>query len=421
MLSSMHYLLKPRREGFSGSPNFFYSGLSVALATGTKASNIPLGLPWLIAVFVLRAQVLKLRPIVLVGALLLAGSVSAVPTVLLNIYYTGTYSGDRYHETDLELYNPMGGLVGNGVLLAIYNLRPPVWPTQVPLSDILPKTVGDYLAHAYPRISYVPYAIDEIQMEESGGVGVGIMACVFLMIGLRWWAGTARPGLVTRLDRKFLPVLIGTWVAVFVLMAKLGNEGFARMLTPYYPLLIAGVLVLVSLDGAVIRLFICRIFAGFAIGLALILIIISPARPLFPVNWAVYAMGKTFPSRVERVQRVYGVYGSRYDAMKEVRVLLPDSEKTVGFLQTGDVMEATLWRPYGVRRILDVAPELTLDQLRSSGIHLVVVGEYALNNKYKMTIEALTKQWSAQIIARRKPILRATADTGVWYILELPR
>jgi hypothetical protein len=74
-----------------------------------------------------------------------------------------------------------------------------------------------------------------------------------------------------------------------------------------------------------------------------------------------------------------------------------------------------------MRRILDVSPDLTVDQLKSEGIHLVVVGEYALNYKYKMTIEALKEKWSAQIIAQRKPVLRASADTGVWYILELPR
>jgi len=419
-LSAFHFILKTNKQEASSSTNFLYSCLSIALATGSKASNIPLALPWLIAVFIQRSSVMKIKPIVLAGILLVSGGVSALPTLLLNISYTGAYSGDPNHETQLELSDPIGGLVGNSILLAIDNLRPPIWPAQVPLNVVLPQSVIDYLMHAYPRISYKKFAVDEIQMEESGGIGVGIMACFFLMMGLRWWAGVGHTNLVVKPKTKFLPILIGAWIAVLVLMAKLGNEGMARMLTPYYPLLIAGVLIGASLDGTVIRFLICRLFAGFAIFIALLLVIISPARPLYPTAWAAYVLEKISPSRVARFERVYDVYHSRYDAMKDLRILLPDTEKSVGYIQTGDNPEASLWRPYGSRQIIDVLPSQSLDQLKANHIHLVVAGQYALDYTYKVPLDELLKKWSATVVAERGLDVRASTGPETWYIIALP-
>jgi len=238
--------------------------------------------------------------------------------------------------------------------------------------------------------------------------------------GLRCWAGRFRTDLMTRLKWKALPIIIGAWVAVLVLVGKLASESMARLFTPYYPILIAGVLILIALDGRIIRFFIVRLFAGIAMGISLLLIVISPARPLFPTDWAVSAAARLAPSFSGRVERVYSVYGSRYDAMKELRILLPANEKFVGCIQTGDNMEAQLWRPYGSRQIIDVFPDQTLDQLKSEHIHLIVANDYAIKYKYRTTIDELTKKWSATVVATRELTLRATAGPGTWYIIALP-
>lgn len=419
LLASFFYLLRLNEENSAPARNFFFSCLAMALATGAKASNLPLMLPWVIALAFQGNQVLKIRPVILAGTFFLAALISFLTTALWNIHYTGTYTGDPHDESMMQQPDPIGGLVGNSFFIGLQNLKPPLWPSEVPLTDLIPGSFFDYLTRTYPRLHYAT-GLDQIQLEESAGVGLGISACVFLMVALRLWAGLAKPHLVHRPKWKSFPIFLGTGIALLVLVIKLCNEGMPRLITPYYPFLILGILVLIALDGRVIRFRICHFFAAVAAIMAIVLIVISPARPLFPVQWAVKVIARISPSRVERVERVYGVYGSRYDAMKEVRLLLPDSEKSVGFIQTGDVMEATLWRPYGSRRIVDVTPDETLDQLKNDHIHLVIVGDYALVYKYKMSIEELTKKWSATITAKRKPILRASADTGSWYIFELP-
>jgi len=417
VLSSFRSILKINEKPPAPSRHFFYSTLSLALATGSKISNLPLVLPWLIAVFLRRTSLFQVRPVVLIGTLLLASCVSYLPTALLNTHFTGGYTGDPHNINKMQLDNPVAGVVGNMILLAVDNFRPPVWPTQVPLNDAVPGPLKRYLAQAYPRFDI---AIDQIQLEESGGLGVGIMTCLLGMIALRGWASVTRPDLVLRPHTHHLLIFIGVWVGLLVLIGKLGNEGAARLLTPYYALLVAGVLLLVALDGTIIRYLSCRIFAGIAVAIALFLVIISPARPLFPTEWAAYMLARISPSRVERVERVYTVYGSRYDAMKDLRLLLPDQEKTVGLIQTEDTLEAPLWRPFGSRQIIPVLPGQTPEQLKAAQIHLIVVSDEAVNSKFNLTIDELLKKWSARLVAKKELMLRATRGPEAWYIIALP-
>jgi len=416
-LASFLFILKVGEPGAAPARYFFYSCLGLALATGCKASNMPLALPWLMAALLQWHYLVKIRPILLTGILFLVATVSFLPMALLNIHYTGRYTGDPQNEAHLELDSPLAGIVGNSIILAVDNLRPPVWPAQISLNDSVPAPLKGYLAHGYPRFEI---AIDQVQMEESGGLGIGLMACLFAMIGLGIWARRIRPELVLSTKKMALPIFLGAWAALFVLMAKLGNEGVARMLTPYYPLLVASILAYLALDGRIIRFPVCRIFAGFAFSVALLLVIISPARPLFPTSWAIALITKIAPTRVDRMERVYGVYRTRYDAMKDMREIIPANEKIIGYVQSGDGLEATLWRPYGQRQIIDALPWQSLEQLKSEHLHLIIVEEAPLKYKYHTNIADLTKKWSATIFAKHEMTLRATMGAETWYVIALP-
>jgi len=72
--------------------DLWYSLLAVALLTGAKASNLPLLLPWAILVCGLW-PLLTRRPIMSLLVVLVAATVSALPTVLLNVRYCGDWSG----------------------------------------------------------------------------------------------------------------------------------------------------------------------------------------------------------------------------------------------------------------------------------------------------------------------------------------
>jgi hypothetical protein len=417
-LASFLYILKTGEDRSASSRNFFYSCIAIALATDSKASNLPLVLPWLMVVFLQRDFFWRMRPVLIAGIFFLAAGVSFLPLALLNIHFTGVYTGDPHNESHMQLDSPVGGLTGNLIMVGVDNFRPPIWPTEVSLNNELPGPLKDYLKRVFPRFDI---GIDQIQIEESGGVGVGISLCLLLMVGLKlWYWKTHFAGLNGGAKKRYLPALGAVWLGMFALLAKLGNEGAARLLTPYYALLIAGILVVLAVNGAVTRLKICSFFAAGAFAISILLVVISPARPLFPTRLATSILARISPSHAARMERVYGVYGSRYDAMKDIRLLLPDSEKAVGFIQHGDNLEAPLWLPYGSRQIVDVSPEQTPDQLKAEHIHLVVTSDNGLLFKYGMTIDDLTKKWSATVLAKKEMVLRAAQGPENCYIVALP-
>lgn len=417
LLASLLYLLKTGEEPARAGRNFFYSCLALALTTGAKASNLPLLLPWAIAVFLQRKPLLRANPIVLAGALVLASSVSFFTPALLNTYYAGDYTGDPQNRMKMRLDNPVAGVIGNSIQIAVDNLTPTFWPKQVSLDHDLPEPLRAYLARTFPRFGL---SIGEMQMEESAGVGVGIAACVVLMIALRLWAGLARPNLIRQVQLYYLPIALGTVVALLAFMSKLGNEGAARLLTPYYPLFIAGVLILLALDGSLMRLTLCNVVSCGVIALAVLLVILSPARPLFPTEWAAQCLAKVAPAQAQRLQTVYAVYGARYDDLKELRPLIPENETKIGLIQTGDSPESSLWRPFGSRQVVDVSPAQTVEELQAQHLRYIIVCDEAIIYTYHSTIDDLAAKWSAVVVAQKDVTTKAQRGPESWHILELP-
>jgi hypothetical protein len=150
------------------------------------------------------------------------------------------------------------------------------------------------------------------------------------------------------------------------------------------------------------------------------LVIASPERPLFPIDAAVRYVASISPVKAERMQRVYDVYASRYDGMKDLVAAIPETEKTVGLVETGDITESVLWRPYGSRRIVDVGPDKSIDQLKADQIHYVIVYDEALNESYHTTFAQVIKKWNAKVVLEKDLMLRAKKNPEPWYVIELP-
>jgi hypothetical protein len=355
----------------------------------------------------------------LAGAIIVAAMISFFPVAVLNTHFTGDYSGDPHNVSQQKLDSPISGLLGNSIQVVVANVWPPLWPTKTPLNALIPEPLRNYFARTFPRFD--PSAsTGEMQMEESAGLGLGITICLISMIVLRCWAGVARPDLVMSPKRQFLPIFLGTIVALVVFMAKFGNEGVQRYLTPYYPLLIAGVLLLLALDGAVIRFFLCRVIACGVMFMAVPLVILSPQRPLFSTETAAHYLAKISPTGAARMQKVYEVYGARYDSMKELTSALPINATSVGLIQTGDISESVLWRPYGSRRIVDVAPTESIDQLKADHVHYIIVDDEALNETYHTTFDQVTNRWGAIVVMQKDLVLWAKSGPGSWHIIALP-
>jgi hypothetical protein len=252
-LASFHFVLKG--DAKSPSKNFICACLAIALTTGAKMSNVPLALPWLLACFLNRRNWLVLKPVPLAVVIVMGGLASILPVMVLNTYYSGDYSGDPQNLSKMKLNDPVSGIVGNSLMIAVGNLWPPFSPVKMSLNDRIPAPLEKYLMHSFPRFDL---SAGEMQVEESAGVGLGITLSLISMLAVRAWVGIKRPEWVLRPKWGALPIFLGLAVALLAFISKFGNEGAARLLTPYYPLLIAGLLVVLALDGVVIRLALCR-------------------------------------------------------------------------------------------------------------------------------------------------------------------
>ncbi len=413
-LASLHYLFQ------AGKPapmrNLALSCLALALMTSTKASNLPLILPWLMAAWFQRISPLNtIRPGILALIVTVSTVVSFVPTALLNKHYTHDFFGDPANHAQLKAGTPLGGVIGNAIQITDDDLAPPLWPKEIDWQP--PAGLKTMLARDFPRFHAT---IREMQIEESAGVGLGLILCVVLFIGLGVWARVTHQNLIARRKASGLWIASAATVALLVYMAQLASEATSRLIAAYYPLVIALVIAAVSLEGSVVRRRLFSIFALVAMFSAAVLVILSPARPLFPVEFTSGLVHRCAPPWLaQRFDSVYMVYAVRADAFHDFRALLPTGERVIGLLQNGDDPEVSLWRPYGSHAMMEVTPAISRDGLVSRGIRYVAVSEVELKDPYGMTISDLAQKWSARIVGQEKITLKVHNGPETWYVLDL--
>jgi len=416
-LASLHYLFQAKAS--SAVKNLILSCLAIALMTGAKASNLPLILPWLTLLFFQRGCLFeKSRPVMIAVILMVAAAVSFLPMALLNIHFTGDYAGDPTNQGRIKVSNPVAGFLGNSLQMAKDNLAPPILPRPVHWESKLPAQFKAYLLSDFPRLDL---HWGELQIEEEAGVGLGIFLFAGLFIVGGMGARVAEPGLIAARNSQALWIVGAGAVAWSAYMSKMGSEATSRLIAAYYPLLIAGILVMVALDGRIVRRRVFRWGGFLAMLSALPLLILCPARPLFPVEAVSNLMTKSHVpvEIVARYNRVYSVYAARSDALKELIASIPPGERAIGLVRGGDDAEVALWRPFGARKVIEVRPEDSLEEVKARGIHFVVVSQDALTRGYQMPITSLMAKWSASLVAEKNMILLVRVGPEMWYLLSL--
>ena len=200
--------------------------LAIALLTGAKASNLPLCLMWLVAVAPLW-RCFRERWVATGLIAVLALLVSFVPTAVLNIKYVGSWSGLQLERPGIEMKNPLVGLWGNPLVLAVNNFCPPVFP--------LAKWWNEHALEYVPAVVREPLTrnfepgfqeVLEIPTEDWSGIGPGLSilmllaagyAAVFYFCGASGhWKRTALPPLVLKM------VLLAPWIGLAAYCAKSG-------------------------------------------------------------------------------------------------------------------------------------------------------------------------------------------------------
>jgi hypothetical protein len=415
-LAAVDFALRARKSGRVSE--VCLSALSAALLTGAKPTNLPLLLPWAVA-FVPSWRVWLARPLALAAIIPPALGASFLPTVALNAIHCGDWSGAAAEQVKFGAAPAWLLLLANGVMVTLTNVAPPVFPfastwnraadalTPVSLAALWGRQFG-------PGVTHLP----ELQVEEGAGAGFGItillgLSLIAVVIG---WRRRAKPQTVPSGNLVLRLVCLAPWVSLLYLMAKLDFRSGPRYLAAYYPLLSMGLLISPTQLELVRRNW-WRSWALLSCGLAGLLLVISPARPLWPAGWFFQHYGPRLKSSrlAVRAMDAYEAKSKRTEVFAPVIALLPADVTIIGF-SAGDFPETSLWKPFGgSRRILHVKMSDSAEEMRRRGIR------YAL-----VTIDSAKESWPEWLQRMNARELHAetlkmwgSRPPFVWHLVEL--
>ena len=401
--------------------DLWHSFLAAALMTGAKASNLPLLLPWAILIFAL-LPILRRKLAVTSLVIFLAALVSFLPTAILNVHYLGDWSGLSIERAGMNMKNPVVGVWGNALLLLLNNFVPPLFPpagwwNQHALSLLPHFLVAPMMANFEPGFQILP----ELPTEDWAGIGFGLSLLLLISVPASFLIGRSTkrnlkpsPLIPAKLCRW---VLIAPWFALLAYGMKSGMVTPQRIIAPYYPLLLP-LLLTGAGQSQIIRRCWWRMMVGGGLVLALVVLVLSPDRPLWPAKTILSEALARRPDQrlIARALKVYTVYSERSDALAGVRGLLPSDITVVGFIGTEDDSDISLWRPFGERRVEHFFLTDPPEQIRQH-VQYVVVGGFNLKG-HNTTLDAWLQASGAELVATTNATLKVTEGLQPWYVVR---
>ena len=392
--------------------DFWLFLLASALLTGAKASNIPL----LLAPFILilpQLRILFVRPALNFLVIVFAVMASNVPTAVLNWKYCHDWTG-------MSLEGPMKGpltqLTINVCNWLILNFFPPVFPLAGQWSRFLEHT----LALSADAVLLAPPAFRPVALGEGEclGMGVSLLLLVSALASRAIRRRQGHHGAAKPVSAYWKILLWSSWFAllVFGLKAQVVFSS-SRLLTPYYAILIAPILVFYFDERVLWRgWWKCAVTAVFVLATALEILI--PDRPLWPAQPILEKLKASHPSSklIAHSEAVYSVYRHRSESFAPLLAALPPDTKVVGLI-TFDTPEASLWWPLWSRRIEHVTRDDTPETLAAHGIKFILAPSYSY--EISLSIEEAMRKYNATVYRKIPLQLRAQYDAEDWYILEV--
>jgi hypothetical protein len=312
----------------------------------------------------------------------------------------------------------------NVVLITIENFVPPVFPLADKWNRGIEQALPPKLAGRLKQTMESPgckFHLDEMQIEENAGLGFGVCVLLAASVGAAGLARRKSPaasqnggGWSWLAWVRFAPV-----ISLLVLMTQSGLAAIARLLVPYYALLLPPLLACAGHERVVMRRWWRA--AGFAVFvLAAGLLVISPPRPLFPVQTLLnrFQTQAAGSRRSARIREVYEVYRERNHAFAPAIAALPPDLKILGLI-TWDDPETSLWRPFGSRRIEHVCPGDTPADLKRQGMEYVLVREEVLPDSFQCPLDDWLRQMNARVVRKIPLNLRASRGALDWYLVKL--
>jgi len=411
------------RANKSHSPrDFFTSVLAAALLTGVKMTGLPLLLPWAVALLPSLKLALR-RPArtFLVGVLALFAS--TLPTAVFNAqHYHGDWTGTSPESAGFKK-NPALQAAHNVVLCAVQNFSPPLFPFGKSWDGFVHKVMPGWWHERIVNMMESGGAnlhIDEIQVEEAAGLGFGV--CALLVASIIAVAAQTRRMRVVRSPKSreamwLAAVRLSPFVALLVMFTQANTAPLGRTIAPYYALLIPILLLHPEHEKLVARRW-WRTSAFAVFVMAAGLLVVSPPRPLFPVETFLGEISGAKSPALERVREVYSVYHARNDAFAPAKEILPPGLKILG-LVTYDDPETSLWLPLGSREIKHVSPGDTPADLKARGVEYILVKPDVVVTWFDGTPDDWFKRMNATVVKTIPLNLRASVGPLDWYLLKL--
>jgi hypothetical protein len=451
--------------------DLWLASLSAALLVGAKASNLPLLLPWAVVVLPLLPLLLgrpasgfpfsRAQASLPAGAatrqlgpsaamlpatakpggqahrhsglaacaatfllVLLCATVSFLPTAILNARYCGDWTGLKLEHAGTEIKHPLIGVWGNSLLL-LKNLAPPFFPAarwwnQSALT-LLPHVVMDPLVANFEKGFYT---LGELPIEDVAGIGFGVSWLLLISVVAAWCVGARKraPQVANRdIPRSLrLLVLAAPWISLLVYFSKMAMMDLPRHISSYYALLLPALL-LGPGQAWVVRQRWWRGLAWGVMALAALVVVLTPARPLWPARTVLSKLAARKPNQrlLQRALEVYTVFGNRSDPLANVRALLPPGLKVVGFMGTVDDLDISFWRPYGSRRVKHILLSDSPEQIRQRHIQYAVVGEVNLA-EHHTTLADWQERTGAKLLATAVATVTVSQGPCHWYVVRFP-
>ena len=396
--------------------HLWFSLMAGAALTAVKPSNVLLLL--VPAVVLLRRLPLLLeRPAMTSAVAAVCILSSFLPSSIANWKQSGEWTGQQLEKASWPSMPSTTALVHIGcnlVTVMVQNIAPPVWPfddwwQNKALPKILPRSFQPVLCPV--NDTNKPASVKQLANEDEASLGAGVAFLVMLSALLG-----GRPG--RRLTILEQLAMWTPWVAfaAFLWMAFF-FASLGRILSPYYLLLLP-----VFLRGRnlpwLYRTPAWRLAVLAVWGVAAALIVVSPARPLWPAVTVAAHLEKKWPNSpaIKRLKNVYSVYSERAQCYDSVLAALPPGTNPLGVM-AWNFPEGPLWKSYGSRRVVHVRPEDSREFINARNLSLILVSENFLGGA------EVFQKWRERVHARTEQSfllnLRASEGPMVWHLVRL--
>ena len=421
-LCALEFALRGSREKNAGW--LLTAGLAASLMTAIKTFNVLLLLPWFIAFLPGLKTVLR-RPVLTICAALLGIGASMIPTAVLNNHYCHDWTGATLEQTPIGGGHEIVRGVANVGGILISNFQPPIFPFTKQWADFVERTIPPGFAQQL-RINMegglARFPTAEMMTEESAGLGCGVSLLLVFVLARKVFSGRRDEIFGTgNFFRKENLLVASAWFGVFVIVTRAGFVGPARYLLPFYVLLCVPFLT-GEIPSRLTRGRGWKWVGGFLFALALVPLVLTPQRPLWPAMTVLKSAAAAHPNnqQLERALTVYATYGSRMRGFDPALKFLPPGVTTIGFMGA-DEPEAALWKPFGSRRVKHLRATDTAGEIRARGIKYALVNADFLAHNRATEFETWRQKVGAEQIAAMPLKLRAGRPPSDWRLVIFPK